>query len=321
MARAKVEVAYGGQALGDERLSRPAPRPAAAAGAVSCGWPCADVAAAQAGGARNPRLEGAAPAARVPAPPGPPRRGAPPGARSGCGRAGPADRPGTRSTVIAHRSIAHIQNRSRGRSNRVSRVHLEDPVVADDDRPRVVAGAVRVAGDLRRDRACPGTPPSASLTEDRGQRRPDPRLDLGESTRRRAPRPRSGCAARPQRLARSGRRSRRDGGPPSRPGRSRASPGSGRAPGDGLGMAATIASAVWVVRRSGEWTISRSGADRDGQRRRVVRVGEAFRDEPGLAHARRGDSGVSAWPWNRPSTMNSTPRGGRGRGSRRARPG
>ena len=158
------------------RRVRPAPSPALA----RAGRPLAT-------------LERAAPAASFLRLPGPPRRAAPRGARSGCGRAGPPDRPRNSTTVIAHRSIVHIQNRSSGRSNSVSRRDLEHAVVADDDRPgQVRRRRVAVAGDLAAGRGSPGAPPSASVAEHPGRAPAGPAPRPRRATRRRAPRPRSG---------------------------------------------------------------------------------------------------------------------------------
>ena len=103
-------------------------------------------------------------------------------------------------------------------------------------------------------------------------------------------------------------------------------PGSGRtgttAPSAaGSAIAAAIAPAVAAVRESGEWTISSGGAGGTGSAGGARGTGEPRRRRGGPGATPSGESGVSAWPWKRPSTINSTRRGGRGRASRRARRG
>ena len=184
---------------------------------------------------------------------------------------------------------------------------LEDAVVADDDRPRVVGPAVAVAGDLRpveRARRAGRRRARARIV---GERRPDPRLRPRGATRRRAPRPRAGVAARPASVGRvAGRRSRRGGGPPTRPGRSRGSPG--RAGGDGAAAGSRPARRrsprrSAVVRRERRVDDLERRAGRDRQRRRGVRVRRAGR--------RRSAA------WRRPDRRSAASRPGPGSGPRR----
>ena len=63
---------------------------------------------------------------------------------------------------------------------------LEDPVMPDDDRPRLVGDGVAVAGDLRAVVRA-GFTSLAEPREHRGQRRPDPCRDLGECLAARCP--------------------------------------------------------------------------------------------------------------------------------------
>ena len=118
------------------------------------------------------------------------------------------------------------------------------------------------------------------------------------------PSPRSVGAARSPAPPRSGPRSRRDGGPPIRPGRSRAARRRGRSGSSRSIAAAAIASAVARVRASGRVDDPRggpSGTDRAG---RIVRSREPYGHESAWRRP-RSVSGVSAWPWKRPSTMSS----------------
>ena len=115
-------------------------------------------------------------------------------------------------------------------------------------------------------------------------------------------------------------------GPPTRPGRSRASParaatGTGRPKRLRSAIAAAIASAVWLP--SGRAASGRSrpaapaGSGRAGER---VRAGEARGDEaPGAGRRRQRRLRLALEPAL--DDERSIRRGGRGRGSRRARPG
>ena len=261
VARAKVESAYARQVLGDDRLADAAGGPAPAPGRPSCGSPSAarTVAAAAERAVVADALPGAgrvtvrgrrrwrAPRAprRPPRPPG--RRGAP--VRLWARRTGRPARSST--TVIAHRSIDHIQKRSSGRSNRVSRATLKTPSWPTTIDHGWLGRRVAVAGDLRTGRACPA--PGRRRAAPGSSRAPAGRVPAtsgsdsppGAQAVERAPPPGRELGA----VARA--RSRRDGGPPSRPGRSRGSPG--RAGGRALEPAraqrvARWPSAVSVVR-------------------------------------------------------------------------
>ena len=85
-------------------------------------------------------------------------------------------------------------------------------------------------------------------------------------------------------------------------------PGSGRtgttAPSAaGSAIAAAIAPAVAAVRESGEWTISSGAAGGTGSAGGAAGWASRAPTRRGLATP-SGESGVSAWPWKRPSTMN-----------------
>ena len=175
--------------------------------------------------------------------------------------------------------------------------------MADHDRPGQAAGRlVAVARDLGAIQAA-GRAALGERGQDPGQGRPDPRRDLGQGFaagrpglgRRPAPGRQRVPVAGPDLVAvealplaladleEAGFRARDRGGEHRRP---------------------AIASAVWAVRRSGEWTSSRSGPSGSG--RAGASCGWASRSATSAAwRSPVADSGVSAWPWKRPSTMNS----------------
>ena len=132
-----------------------------------------------------------------PGPRRPPRRAAARGGpvrlcarRTGCP-------PRNSTTVIAHRSIVHIQNRSSGRSNRVSSETLNTPSWPTTiDHGWVGAASRRSPATWSPVARARARRPSASRPSRSGERRPDARRRPRRATRRRAPRPRSGGAAR-----------------------------------------------------------------------------------------------------------------------------
>ena len=313
VARAKVEVAYGGASLGDDRLAGPARRPTPAADEPRCASPSAatSAGAGAAGRAAEPRRRRAARARRSGcAPPGlagrlveQRRRGG----RSGCGAR--SDRPAgaeldDRDRAQVHRPHPEPLERQVEQGQQQD---LEDAVVADDDRPRVGRARRRRSPAPGRGRGCPGRR-RGELAEEPAQGRPDPSRDLGE--RLAAGRPGLGRSAPPGRELgrRSEPRSRRGGGPPTAPWPISRNPSSG--------ADAATPTSMPVGRRDRRRRSSASrgpaangrspAAGRPGSAGPAGRAGAPAGAATSAAWRRpRAVSGVSAWPWNRPSTMYS----------------
>ena len=207
-------------------------------------------------------------------------------------------------TVIPHRSIDHIQKRSSGRSNSVSSATLKTPSCPTTIDHGWSAHGVAVAGDLRTVERAGLT----SLAETARASRPVPAGPVPRPrgvTRRRAPMTRAAPGASRPAPLRSGRRSRRGGGPAIRPGRSRGSrgPGGARRSRPRPGSRARSPRRSGSSGSSGEWTSS-SGSPL-GTGRAGGTWGAASRVATSAAWSWPiGESGVSAWPWKRPSTMN-----------------
>ena len=179
---------------------------------------------------------------------------------------------------------------------------LEDAVVADDDRPRAARSDRRSRAPAS-DRACPGRGPRRAVRAGCAGRRGRGR---GVGERLAARRPDLGRTPPPGRelVAEPRRRPRRDGALPTRPGRSRGTRrrGAGRR---AVGCAPARSRSRSPRRgRAGSATTSSGGPAGIG--RAGVAAGGASRAATRAACARpRADSGESARPWNRPSTMNS----------------
>ena len=229
------------------------------------------------------------------------------------------------TTVIPHRSIDHIQKRSSGRSNRVSRATLNTPSWPTTIDHGWSGGGIAVAGDLRPVERARAARPSPSRASSVAERRPDACRDLGERLAAGCPDfQRRSAPGRRARL-RSGRRSRRGAGPASRPGRSRGSRDRARR--------VTLAPRSAGSRRSIASAVSRRPAQRrvDELERvaarapagRAAACGAARRLATSAAWRRpvRGQRRCRPGPGSGPRRCTSTRRGGRGRASRRGRPG
>ena len=151
--------------------SRPCARPSAACGSTSCASPSADASAAAAASSTRVAASGrgserAGRLARLPLGEG----GRVVARREVLGQVvGAQDRPagrGARRRVIPHRSNDHIQNRSSGRSNSVSRATLKTPSWATRTLHGPLGRRTAVAGD-RVGRASPGGPARRGRRESR----------------------------------------------------------------------------------------------------------------------------------------------------------
>ncbi len=178
---------------------------------------------------------------------------------------------------------------------------LEDAVVADHDRPRVVRDGVARSRRPAGGRACRAPGPRASrarIVASAGRTRA---ATSGRDSPPGAQAVERGSPPGRQLCRRSALRSRRDGGPASRPGGSRGSPG--RAARDG--HAGGAGSRARSPRRSGSCARAgsgraRAGAGRDRQCRRVVRRGEPLRDERRLAPPDRRSAASRPGPGSGP---------------------
>ena len=213
--------------------------------------------------------------------------------------------PRNSTTVIPHSAIVNIQKRSSGRSNSVSSATLNTPSWPTRiDHGCSARCRARVAADLRPAQASRAGIPAEPLEQPAraGRTRAS---TCGERFAAGRPGP---SGSRRHRSSTSPQRSPISawGGPPTRPGRSRGSPGSGS---DRDGLAGRSRLRHRARDRLGG--LGRRARAASGRSRAAGRPGRAAPgDACGARAARRrarpaadrvAESGVSAWPWNRPS--------------------